>query len=58
MGGRTRGRRFEGPARRIVGDDFEGYLQASGASADEDRDPGEWEVFDPAFQMRAMRRAV
>jgi hypothetical protein len=41
MGGRTRGKRFEAPARRKAGDDFEDYLQASGAKADEDQGPGE-----------------
>ena len=56
MAGRIRGKRFGAPARRNGGDDFEDYLQASGAKADEDQAPDEWEVFDPAFWMRAMRR--
>jgi hypothetical protein len=58
MGERTRGRSFEASARRKVGNDFEDYLQASGARADEDQGPEEWEVFDPVLRTRATRREV
>lgn len=43
---------------RKGGDDFEDYLRASGAKADEDLGPDEWEAFDLAFRMRAMRLEV
>lgn len=58
MGGQTRGRRFGAPAKPKVGDDFEDYLQASGARADEGQGPDEWGVFELAILMLAMRLEV
>ena len=55
MRGRTRGKRFEAPARRKGGDDFEDYLRVSAVKADEDQAPDKWEGFDPAFRIRATR---